>query len=226
MVYIFDNIRTSDSGEGAGCLLSIDVWGRMTTPRPYSRHGLNAPMARIKLRGFGTIDRRTAAAREQLALRRELANALRGESDLSPQRRKLIDMAARASLLLDHVDAWLFRQRSLVNARAKTLLPVLVQRQALADHLVRLLDKLGLDRLPQKVGPTSIGGTAVIYIPDNGRDAFAAVGGTTNGSHPAHRSPESESPTEIATVELPPRDASDVISPNGDQRHDDNERDP
>ena len=66
----------------------------------------------------------------------------------------------------------------------------------------------------------------MIYIPDNGRDAFAAVGGTTNGSHPAHRSPESESPTEIATVELPPRDASDVISPNGDQRHDDNERDP
>ena len=123
----------------------------MTAPRPYSRHGLNAPMARIKLRGFGTIDRRTAAAREQLALRRELANALGGESDLSPQRRKLIDMAARASLLLDHVDAWLFQQRSLVNARAKTLLPVLVQRQALADHLTRLLDKLGLDRVPQKV---------------------------------------------------------------------------
>ena len=113
----------------------------MTAPRPYSRHGLNAPMARIKLRGFGTIDRRTAAAREQLALRRELANALGGESNLSPQRRKL----------LDHVDAWLFQQRSLVNARAKTLLPVLVQRQALADHLIRLLDKLGLDRVQQKV---------------------------------------------------------------------------
>ena len=45
-------------------------------------------------------------------------------------------MAARASALLDHVDAWLFQQRSLVNARAKTLLPILVQRQALADHLV------------------------------------------------------------------------------------------
>jgi hypothetical protein len=123
----------------------------MKAPRPYSRHGLNAPMARIKLRGFSTIDRRTAAAREQLALRCELANALGGETDLSPQRRKLVDMAARASLLLDHVDAWLFQQRSLVNARAKTLLPILVQRQALADHLTRLLDKLGLDRVPQKI---------------------------------------------------------------------------
>src|SRR5439155_20601741 len=146
----------------------------MTAPRPYSRHGLNAPMDRIKLRGFGTIDRRTAAAREQLALRRELANALRGESDLSPQRRKLIDMAARASLLLDHVDAWLFRQRSLVNARAKTLVPILVQRQALADHLMRLLDKLPV--MPEHAPSV---GQAVVIIPDNGRDRFAATGGTT-----------------------------------------------
>src|SRR5439155_15193579 len=92
--------------------------------------------------GFSAIDRRTAVAREHLALRCELANALGGEASLTPQQRKLIDMAARASLLLDHVDNWLFQQRSLVNARAKTLLPILVQRQALADHLTRLLDKL------------------------------------------------------------------------------------
>ncbi|PYN40705.1 MAG: hypothetical protein DMD95_21100 [Candidatus Rokuibacteriota bacterium] len=92
----------------------------MTARRAYTRHGLTAPMVRVKLAGFSAIDRRTAAAREQLALRRELANALGGEADLTPQRRKLIDMAARASLLLDHVDAWLFQQRSLVNARAKT----------------------------------------------------------------------------------------------------------
>jgi hypothetical protein len=31
------------------------------------------------------------------------------------------------------------------------MLPVLVQRQALADHLARLLDRLGLDRVPQPV---------------------------------------------------------------------------
>jgi hypothetical protein len=123
----------------------------MTTPRSYSRHGLNAPMARVNLRGFHAIDRRTAAARETLAFKKDLAVALGGEADLSPQRRKLVDLAARAALLLDHVDAWLFEQRSLVNARARTLLPVLVQRQALADHLARLLDKLGLDRVPQKV---------------------------------------------------------------------------
>jgi len=123
----------------------------MTARRGYTRHGLTAPMVRVKLAGFGTIDRRTAAARETLAFRRELIAAQGGDAALSPQRRRLTDMAVRAALLLDHVDAWLFQQRSLVNARAKTLLPVLVQRQARADHLTRLLDKLGLDRVPQKV---------------------------------------------------------------------------
>jgi hypothetical protein len=125
-------------------------------------------MARIKLRGFGAIDRRTAAARETLAFKHELIAALGGEAQLNPQRRKLIDMVARASLLLDHVDAWLFQQRSLVNARAKTLLPVLVQRQALADHLAKLLDKLGLERARPPLSLT---------------DAIEQVK-TTNGSEP------------------------------------------
>ncbi len=196
------------------------VTGRAPAILPFF---LNALKARLTLRGMSAIDRRSAPARATLAFRSELVAALGGEADLSPQKRRLTDMAARAALLLDHVDAWLFQQRSLVNARAKTLLPVLVQRQALADHLIRLLDKLGLDRLPQKVGPTSMGGTAVIYIPDNNRDVFAAAGDTTNGQHPAHRTPESESPKEIAIVDLPPIDAHDIISPNGDRHDDDND---
>jgi hypothetical protein len=55
------------------------------------------------------------------------------------------------SSCLDHVDSWLVGQRSLINARTRSLLPVLTQRQALADHLVRVLEKLGLDRVPRKV---------------------------------------------------------------------------
>jgi len=166
-------------------------------------------MARIKLRGFSAIDRRTAAAREHLALRRELANSLGGEAHLPPQQRKRIDLAARASLLLDHVDAWIFQQPRLVNARAKTLLPVLVQRQAIADHLTRLLDKLGLDRVSQKVGPTS----AVVILPDNGRDP--QLQRTTNAQDPAH--------TEIGTVKILPRDADEFVAPKGDRQDDNND---
>jgi hypothetical protein len=164
-------------------------------------------MARIKLRGFSAIDRRTAAAREHLALRRELANALGGEAHLPPQQRKRIDLAARASLLLDHIDAWLFQQPRLVNARTKAVLPILVQRQAIADHLTRLLDKLGLDRVPQKTGSV---GKVVIMIPDNGRDPLLRR--TTNGQDPAH--------TEIGTVKILPCDADEFTAPKGD-RHDD-----
>jgi hypothetical protein len=117
--------------------------------RPYSRHGLNAAMARVSLRSFTAIDRRTVAARGMLAFRDDLVSALGGDAALSPQRRKLVDLAARASLYLDHLDAWLGGQRSLI--RQRSVLPALVQRQALADHLARLLDKLDLDRAPRKV---------------------------------------------------------------------------
>jgi hypothetical protein len=123
----------------------------MTERRSYTRHGLTAPMVRVKLRGFRAIDRRTAAGRQALAFRSELISALGGEADLSPQRRRLVELAPRAALLLDHVDAWLVGQPSLVNARSRSLLPVLTQRQALADHLARVLEKLGLDRTPKRV---------------------------------------------------------------------------
>jgi hypothetical protein len=48
------------------------------------------------------------------------------------------------------VDAWIFQQQSLVNGRTRSLVPVLTQRQALAEHLAKLLDRLGLDRVRAK----------------------------------------------------------------------------
>jgi hypothetical protein len=105
----------------------------------------------VKLRGLAAIDMRTVAAREMIGFRDELVVALGGESELSPQRRKLVDLAARAALYVDHIDGWLAEQRSLINHRSRSVLPVLVQRQAVADHLARLLDKLGLDRVPRRV---------------------------------------------------------------------------
>ena len=119
---------------------------------------------------------RTVAAREMLAFRDELVAALGGDAELSPQQRKLIDLAARTSLYLDHLDAWLTEQKTLINHRSRSVLPVLLQRQTLAEHLARLLDKLGLDRVPQQ--PEA---QVVVYIPDNGRDPqLRPVGGMPN----------------------------------------------
>ena len=125
----------------------------MKRARAYSRHGLNAVKTRVALRGWAAIDMRTVAAREMLSFRDELVAALGGDTELSPQRRKLVDLAARASLYLDHIDAWLVEQQALINRRSRSVLPVLLQRQTLAEHLARLLDKLGLDRSPRQ-GPS------------------------------------------------------------------------
>jgi hypothetical protein len=85
-----------------------------------------------------------------LGFRDELVAALGGDAELSPQRRKLVDLATRASLYLDHLDAWLAAQQTLINRRSRTVLPVLLQRQSIADHLAKLLDRIGLDRAAPK----------------------------------------------------------------------------
>jgi hypothetical protein len=66
--------------------------------------------------------------------------------DISTQQAALVDLAVKSKLLLDSIDAWLLVQPSLVNARKKSLLPVVKDRQALADGLTRYLLALGLHR--------------------------------------------------------------------------------
>jgi hypothetical protein len=95
--------------------------------RPYSRHGLTAAKARIRLHGFAELDRRTVGARAMLAFRDELVSALGGDADLSPQRRKLVDLAVRAAAYLDHIDAFLAAQESVItrHTRQPAVVPVL-----------------------------------------------------------------------------------------------------
>ena len=121
--------------------------------RPSSRHGLTAAKAHIRLRGFVALDRRTVGARAMLAFRDELVAALGGDADLSPQRKKLVDLAVRAAAYLDHIDAFLAAQESVITRRTRqpAVVPVLLQRQAIADHLLKVLAQLGLERRPRPV---------------------------------------------------------------------------
>ena len=73
---------------------------------------------------------------------------------MSTQQAALVDLAVKSKLLLDSIDTWLLTQPSLVNARKKALLPVVRERQTLADGLARYLAQLGLHR---RVKSTSIG---------------------------------------------------------------------
>jgi len=118
---------------------------RPEPPRTYTRHGLNASMARVKLRGFRAIDRRMVAARQALGWRRELLEDLGGETAVSAAQLALVEVATRTRLFIDHADAVLMGRESLV-VRGRRLLPLVEQRQRLVDSLARLLGQLGLER--------------------------------------------------------------------------------
>ena len=123
----------------------------MTERRAYSRHGLYALKARVKVRGFHAIDRRTAAARALLAWRAELIVDLGGEDAISTQQHTVVELAATTKLYLDSVDAWIMEHGNLINARKRAVLPVVKDRMQLADALVRYLTALGLQRRTKQV---------------------------------------------------------------------------
>lgn len=109
------------------------------------KHGLTTLKRAVN--GIGSrarlIDRRTVTGRALAKWRADLISDLGG--DVSTQQSALVDLAVKSKLLLDSIDAWLLTQRSLVNAKRKTV-PILMQRQQLADGLARYLQALGLHR--------------------------------------------------------------------------------
>jgi hypothetical protein len=117
----------------------------MKARRTYTRHGLNALMARVKLRGFRAIDRRMVAARRALAWRAELLEDLGGEAAVSAAQLALVEIATRSKIFLDHTDSVLMARETIV-IRGRRLLPLVEQRQKLADGLLRALLALGLEK--------------------------------------------------------------------------------
>jgi hypothetical protein len=110
---------------------------------------LNALKARVKVKGLAAIDQRTVAARHLLDWRRDLLDDLGGDPAISAAQRTLVDVAIRTRLYLDHVDAFLMEQPTLVVRRKRNrhhLMPLVEQRLRLADSLARVLGQLGLER--------------------------------------------------------------------------------
>jgi hypothetical protein len=99
----------------------------------------------VAVRGLAVLDKRTAAARVLMEFRRELLADLGGLATVSASQAALVEMAARTRLYVDHVDAHLLEQTSLITRKGR-LKPLVEQRQRLADSLARLLGLLGLER--------------------------------------------------------------------------------
>jgi hypothetical protein len=110
------------------------------------KHGLTTLRDAATKLGSRAIDGRSSLSYQLKKWRRELVNDLGGDDNISTQQSALIDLAVKSKLLIDSVDAWLLAQPSLVNKRKKALLPVVLQRQTLADGFARYLSQLGLER--------------------------------------------------------------------------------
>jgi len=119
--------------------------------RHYATHGLTALKQAVKGLGGRVIDNRTTLGKALRKWRADLIQDLGGNETISTQQEALVDLAVKSKLILDSIDAWLLTQRSLVNARKRSLLPAVRERQQLADGLARYLGQLGLERRTKEV---------------------------------------------------------------------------
>ncbi len=92
------------------------------------------------------LDRRTMLGRALAAWKADLIKDLGGRDVVSTQQLAIIDMCVTTKLHLDSIDRWMLNQPTLVNARKRSLLPAVLQRQRLANDLAQYLTLLGLER--------------------------------------------------------------------------------
>jgi hypothetical protein len=125
---------------------------RLTSTRhPARRRSPNPrfqPTIGRAIRTFGqhTLDGRTTTAKTLGHYRARFIADLGGLQCLSAQQVALLDLTARTWLLLETVDAAIFSLPSPLDRRRRVLLPIIRERQHLADSLLRYLQALGLER--------------------------------------------------------------------------------
>jgi hypothetical protein len=113
------------------------------------QHGYRQLRDSIKTLTLRRLDGRSRVAIAVKTFRDDLVRDLGG--DPSRAQLAIIEAVSKTWLMLSSLDDWLTRQPSIVNAKKRTLLPIVLQRQQLADSLLRHLTALGLERRAKKV---------------------------------------------------------------------------
>jgi hypothetical protein len=134
-----------------------------------ARVGLHQLKARIQLKGLNSIDRRMGAARSLLQWRAAVVADMGGEENLTAAKRAVIEEATRTKAYLDHVDAFLLSLESVIDRKSRKLRPIVDARMRIGEHLMKQLDRLGLERVPKPV-PTLAEVNFVFDRPVPGRD--------------------------------------------------------
>ncbi len=116
------------------------------TGRTGERHGFFSMKRAVRELGDRALDGRTSIAKALAEWKAELIDDLGGRQAISTQQIAIIDLAVKTKLLLDSVDAWLLTRPSIIDKRRRAVLPIVRERQQLADALSRYLQVLGLER--------------------------------------------------------------------------------
>jgi hypothetical protein len=118
--------------------------------RGRQRHGLTQLRRAVQSLGARPLDQALDPAspvgQALAAWRRDLTADLGGADVVTTAQAQVVEIAVRTRLLLDSVDAWLLQQGRVINGRTRSAFPAVIQRQRLADGLVRHLETLGLER--------------------------------------------------------------------------------
>ena len=122
---------------------------RRVTYHKNTTHGLTTLKRAVNGLGNRLVDRRTVTGRALAKWRTDLIQDLGG--DVSTQQSAIVDLAVKSKLLLDSIDVWLLTQPTLINKRKRSLLPVVKERQAIADGLAKYMAMLGLERRSKPV---------------------------------------------------------------------------
>src|SRR5205823_9890451 len=109
-------------------------------------HGGHALKRAVMHLGSRAIDKRTTVGKHHAAWRGELISALGGESDLTPQKRALVDEVVLTKLMLDSINAWIVAQPTLIHRKSKSVIAAVKDRNSLVAVLISLLSDLGLER--------------------------------------------------------------------------------
>jgi len=114
-------------------------------------HALSVLRQTVTQLGHRPLDGRTTLSKQLAAWKANLIADLGGPDAITTAQHTILALAAKTKLMLDSVDGWLLTQPSLVNARRKSLLPVVRERMQLSDALARYLTQLGLERKAKEV---------------------------------------------------------------------------
>jgi hypothetical protein len=118
---------------------------RTKPPRTCLKHGLSTLKRAVNGLGERVIDMRTSLGKALAQWRADLVAELGGPDVVTVQQSAIIDVAVKTKLILDSIDAWVLTQPTLINKRARAVLPVVRERQQLADALARYMTQLGLE---------------------------------------------------------------------------------